>query len=342
MAAAKSPGGPAATAIRQLPKIPMLWTDRLFITPADLIALDSEVPAFAQAERVVLGGPKGLISQTIQECGAELMSLMQSPGYISVPTGVPAGHMQALLYGTAQNTVRVQLGQIVVSDPRPDHWSPLQRWVLYRTLARFYERIIQTQGADRIQAKWKNVMDNLELQYQPFLFNNGIPAVSNPFPCPGATGELDTGSFTSDNVTVDDGTSTEAQQLVVAVSWIGADWKGPEPQNRHNAESALSQLVEVDLPVGKTLTISIATLQPPSQMNEGLKHLGGYTPITPVGWNVWVGPQHRGRMWLQQSAIPFDTKSVTLDAIQIPAAFAEHQGQVATIAMTVQRIFMRG
>jgi hypothetical protein len=318
----------------------MLWTDRPFITAADLISVDSEVPSFTQAERILLGGPKGLISQVIQECGVELMSIMQSPGCVAAPTGVPAAHMSALLIGTAANSVRVQLGQVVVSDPRPDHWSPLQRWVLYRALARFYERIIQSQGADRIQAKWKNTMDNLELQYQPFLFNNGIPAVSNPFPCPGAIGELDTGTFTTDDVTIVAGNSTQAQQLAVAVSWIGSDWVSES--ERHNAESALSVPVQIILPPASGLQVSIAHLQPQTDMNYGLKYLGAYTPITAVGWNVWVGPQRRGRLWLQQAAIPLTTTSITLPDLTIPGLYADHQGQVATIAMSVQRVFMRG
>jgi hypothetical protein len=319
----------------------MLWTDRLFVTANDLISVDSEVPAFGQAERIVLGGPKGLISQVIQECGVELMSLMQSPGCVAAPTGVPAAHMQALLIGTAANTVRVQLGQVVVSDPRPNHWSPLQRWVIYKILARFYERIIQTQGADRIQAKWKNTMESLDLQYQPFLFNNGIPAVSNPLPCPGATGEVDTGSFTVDDVTVvDGGSSTDPQQLLVAVSWIGPEWVSPA--DRKNSESALSEGVQVNLQAGKGLTVSIANLLPPATMNLGLQYLGAYTPLIPVGWNLWVGPQRRGKMWLQQAAIPLDTKETTLLDIQIPGSYAEHTGQAATIAMSIQRIFQRG
>jgi len=322
----------------------MLWTDRPFISAADMVAVDSEVPAFAQADRIVIGGANGLISQVIQECGVELLSIMQSPGCIGVPTGVPAAHMSALLVGSPANTVRVQLAQVVVSDPRPNYWSPVQRWVIYRTLARFYERIVQSQGADRIQAKWKNTMSNLELNYQPFLFNNGIPAVSNPFPCPGASGEIDTGSFTADDVTlIDGGSSTTDQQLAVAVSWIGADWVSEE--ERHNAESALSEPVRITVPAGKGLQVSIARLQPVTDMNYGLKYLGGYKPLTAVGWNVWVGKQGMeklDRLWLQQSAIPLSIKEITLPDPVIPGTYADHQGQVATISMSVQRVFMRG
>lgn len=318
----------------------MLWTDRQFVTPADLFSVDSEVPAFTQAERISLNGPNGLISQVIQECGVELQSIMQSPGCVAAATGVPTAHMQAIFYGTSSNTVRVQLGQIVVSDPRPDYWSAIKRWVVYRVLARFYERIIATQGADRIQAKLKNTMSNLDLQYQPFLFNTGIPAVSNPLPCPGATGEIDTGTFTAADVSTIPGSSTEPQQLQVAVSWIGPEWVSQ--QERHNSESALSEPVQILLPAGSGLKVSIANLQPVTQMNYGLQHLGSYTPIVPVAWNLWVGPQHRGRMWLQQGNIPLTTKEVSLSDLIIPGTYADHQGQVATFAMSVQRVFMRG
>ena len=317
----------------------MLWTDRDFISVADLLAADSSAARIASVETIVLDGETGVIRQQIGEAGADLLVLLQQYQTSFTPLGITSAHMQAVLGPYSQVNARAALSQIVVSDARPGYWSPIKRWVLYRVLGALYQQASERQEGDRYGRMWARTAADVETRYQPFLFTSGLPVVVNPIACPGAEAEPGSGVWNASALSAIDGGSGIADQpLQVALSFVGSpDLSALAP----NSESALSRGVAFTLPIGKQLIVSRAGVNPIQTQPPSTIHQAVYYPRVATGWNVYVAGAD-GVFWLQTAQpLPLATMSVTLSVIANSGVQAG-TGQIPDAALTMQRVMFRG
>jgi hypothetical protein len=305
----------------------MLWTDRDFILPGELDMVDGEATAVARVESISLTGPDGVIHQAIEETGLELKHLVQSVPIVSTASDVPVSHQLAVSGYTMGS--RLNLGQVIVSDPRRAYWSPLKRWVLYRALAFLYRHAMDRVDVDRYANKWDRFNRETDSKYQPFVIATGIPMILSPISCPGASHELNTGTWHASAITAVPGPASSPLDVRVAVSYVTSAYAAPGSEN--NSESGLSETLPFTIPASSLLSVSIQDLKPiPSQK------------VT--GWNLWIGASsYSTPLWLQtMQPIPIDTKTVVLTGPPvIPGVHAEHTGQTADYSVTCQRLLYR-
>jgi hypothetical protein len=310
----------------------MLLVDNDVITTADLVALDPEVTAIADAEQIILEGAGSVIRQTWEECAAKLMEVSQAFGggwstSNQLWTGLYSG-----------NRPRVQINQIITSHPYGV--SPLTRWLVQSALVQLYLAAVNRRDNDRYEARLDRAR-GVQAERWRTLWSTGLPFVLSPLACPGASHES-AGEFTESNLSAVAGGAGAEATYEVAITWAdGSAYVGP--LSRGNAESGPSKRAAITVPASNLIRVSIAGLIPPGSVAwqggtaEGLRH-----SRTATGWNVYVGTPG-GAMYLQNnSLVPVGTETYTLEGAPNLSGYPLHSGQVAEANLTFQATLQRG
>ena len=130
---------------------------------------------------------------------------------------------------------------------------PLQRWICFESLSRFFAEAYNVQLNTRFQGKWTEYRDQAR-EASGMVFMSGIGIVNNPLPKPGMP-----------SVSIGSGNS-QAGSLFIETAWV--DGQGNE--------SAVSPVNGVILSPSSAVSVS---------MFEGLT----VVPNTAIGWNVYAG-----------------------------------------------------
>lgn len=322
----------------------MLWTDRDFITGADLITLDREVQDVASAEGIALDDPAtGIIHRALEEAGDSIMKQQQAfGGYLSSQT-VSSNHNNAVMnIGLPSvNHPRVLLNQVVVSGVIANQWTALKRWAAYWALVVFFRDASNRTLNDRYKDKAAGYKKELHTTYWDAVRSVGLPIVRQPFPCPGAVYEPLSGVWGDDNVPLVAGAGTATVAYDVAISWVD-NTAYVSPALPGQAESACSDVVTMTPTPGNVLSVNIASLTPPT----GAQH-PSTVPMALVayckasGWNVYAGLTG-GPLYLQNaSPIPVGTHTFTFPGDPLVTGHVATTGQFADFFFTFQNVLQR-
>lgn len=320
-----------------------LYTDSDFVTQASLAYLDTEIAKIAAAETVIIDGPTGLGAQACSECAIELTAAVQTFGGYPSIGGVSWAHNAAVLnvgsYGV--DMPRLMLSQIVLDGLYPGYPSPLKRWVEYRALFMFYRDVSSRKGKanDRYEEKRETYKAQALTAFKQ-LKQTGLPFVTSPLACPGATHEQGSGSWGSANVTKVSG-SGAAGTFYVAVTYVDGTYYQDQTA-KGNAESGPSALVSVTPLISELIRVDITSLNPPNGTASAIGVSDGIlTRKTATGWNVYVGASVT-TMYLQNSTVlPIATKTYTLGASPAVSGYLLGTGQYPDAKQTFQNIIQR-
>lgn len=308
----------------------MLYTDGNFITSDDMTVIDPEIMKTAAAELIIVdNSPQSIITQSLGELSAEITSRFQNfSGYL-VGVGYTANHLAAVLnvLSTAINRPRARMNQIVAIGPDPTK-SQFQRYAVYYCLHAFYRSAFHRKLNDRYEKKMGLYKEETDRAWANLKYM-GMPIVTSPLPCPGATLEYQSGTWGCDNVTATGSGSTDTgSTYYVAITWVNsANYASPTAQNQ--GESGPSMVATVPVGAGQFVSVSIATLNPPSgSLPQALGTSDGiYNPQPATGWNIYVGLT-KTAMWLQNATpVPIATKTSTLTVAPLTSGSLLNQGQ---------------
>jgi hypothetical protein len=308
----------------------MLWVDDDFVTIADLQSMDPEVPDVAQTEGIVLEGSAGVIRRAKEDAQATLSRFMSFGGLsasdltvrdVNIPTGI-----SELKYNYAG------FAQLVVSGEAEDNWSTLKRWVVARTLLRFY-RAATNKNADRYSDRFEALQDAIREDYWPSLKRRGLPILFNPLPAPGAIMER-AGTFAAANVTLVSGGGASTDEFEFAITWVGSRYVSPA--DKRNSESYRSARVKATMEAAKVANVSILGLTAPDGVQpEFTRSSCRYTPAVTVGWNVWAG-EVDGPLYRQNATvIPIATTDFDLPDDPVLSGEQLDMGQFEDIILEV-------
>jgi hypothetical protein len=129
---------------------------------------------------------------------------------------------------------------------------PVQRWLCFEALSRFFAEAYNTQLNTRFQGKWTEYQTQAQ-DAEQMAFMSGIGVVANPLPRPALP-----------LVSVEQGVSP-AQALYIQTAWVDSA----------GSESALSPTNGMILPDSSSVAVS---------MTEGAVN----APPTAIGWNIYV------------------------------------------------------
>lgn len=327
----------------------MLWTDsHTWINTQDMVGIEPEIQKVALTEQIRLDGSDGMIRRGMTEAALALTSLMQSFDNLyamSSGDGITFAHLAAVANtgtGGVFTRQRALLSQIVVHGAYTGYNSVLRQWVAQKILATFYASAVERKMAasDRYSQKLDRIERDLTYRYEGYLMNTGIPIVAVPLPCPGAKLEPNSGTWSSANVSAVAGGIATSAAYDVAITYVGSKYKSQTDQQ--NSESALSEIVRFTIPDSSRLSISIASLMPPTFTQQGATlQFGGYTRMAAAYWNIWVGAAG-GTLYLQGSPIPIGTTSYTLTGAPVLSGYTSHNGQEPNGNMLLGRSLGRG
>lgn len=334
-----------------------LFTDAEFITQADLISVDPEVPKVANAigmavESGAQNGAGNICALAIDEFGQKLILDSQSVQGSLTPWAVPYNQSAAILNATlpAVNRSRIYLTQIVVSGPSPGYSTPMKTfatsyalWWLFRAA---YRRFAGSgKDGDRYKVKKEEYEKEWKYTYYPRVMHYGMPVVSRPLPCPGAIHEVNAGTFGTSNVSTVAGTNANASTTYdVAITWVDTAQGYLSATSKGFGESGPSARVQQTVASANVIRTSLAGLTSPAgasplsqQLGQGLFLYGSAT-----GWNVYVGTPG-GTLYLQNATpIPIATTTYTLAGAPVLSGNQADQGQPANQVYTMQRTLDRG
>jgi hypothetical protein len=335
----------------------MLLVDSDIIGVAALTLVDSEVATVAATAvpAITVDGPGSICEQAWSECSQTILAAMQS--YVSVPAQSGAGYHTAAVQNTgvpARTQARVRLNQIVATDPYYSvSQSPLQTWMAYHALAMFYRDASARFKQDRFKDKFTRYAQEADFKWRR-LRSTGLPMVYNPLEAPGAKHAFRAGVWGAANVTASaGGTNPAAQPILVAITWYDGSLytsrltpPAGDIDPQHNAESGSSLVLPFVIPIDNFLTVSIASLNPPTGYPDpvGLSS-GTWTPRNATNWNIYAGlvpaANVPATLYLQQEGIPIATKQVTLAADPIYIAPVLSLGQYSDIPLAFLNLAMR-
>lgn len=326
----------------------MLWTDGPFVAKSDLLAVDPEVvDVAALSAEPVDGSPNSIIQMAISECGIQLMVQMQRFGGFYTSGQVSTNHMQAVLNGTggsAINRSRTPLGQIVVDDIRV---PALKTWVVYNALQFAFRAASSRTAKDRYKDKVTQYRKDIDQKHWPRLQSIGLPCVSNPLPCPGATlersgtwGVPDVSTVSAPGAT--GGTFFITITYVDQTRWLGTRY-GVGAQAANNAESFWAVPVSVTTTANQAVSVSISHLIPPTGIMDPAQMAQTYTtPGSATGWLIYAGASVTGPFYLQTpTPVPIATLSRALTTDPILSG-AIPNPQYAESYFAMPDIFQRG
>jgi len=328
----------------------MLFTDGQFVTSSDLQVIDGEIEKVADIEKILLdASPQSIITRTLFELGNDFTSKIQNfSGYL-VGLGVNMNHAAAVLniLSTAINRPRALLHQIPVIEPDPTRLS-FKRWAEYYCLTAFYRNVFHRKVNDRYEKKF-NLYDKERKRSWEILKSNGFPIVLTPVPCPGATMEYGSGSWSASNVSAIDAISADTgSEWDVAITWVAMP-PYVSGANQNNAESAAGliqtqETAAATAGAGQVLKIDITSLNPPTNIiPPAIGTAAGIWARTLVThWNVYVGPSGSGTLYLQNATpIAIGTTNYTLADKPTATGFLLNAGQPAQYDMSMESITWR-
>ena len=293
----------------------MLYTDAEFISLADLQAVDSEIQLVATAEKMTVSN---VVAQGSQEAGQKLLSRIQSAGGFYGATAELSWNHLAAVYGGSfsGNMPRVQLGQVVVTDPRGGYSSVVKLFVMYSILDLFYREVSNRMGgkADRYQSKRDSYRAALRDTYWPMLQAHGLPIVWMRMPCPAAVHENNSGTMATPAAT-GTGSTALAGDYDVAITWTGANYVSPLKNMNEESGPGATQTI-TSLTLGQFIHLDISGLNPPAQtaVNPVPVSYAGYAPvIIATGWNVYAGPRNGVLKLVNVTPIAIGTKTYNAD-----------------------------
>jgi len=271
------------------------------------------------------------ITEAVNAAGSEFIAKIQSfSGYLC-GVGANANHQAAVLnvLTTAIQRPRAILNQIPATEPNPTR-TAFRRWIQFFCLDEFYLAVSNRKIKDRYDQK-ATKYEKQKKRYWENLKGCGFPVVLNPLPCPGATLEYNSGSWSNANVTAVSGGSSVAQVTYdVTVTWCSLPTY-VSATNQNNGESAGAATQTIAVPAANVIAVSIVGLNPPTgtaPLAIGSAQ-GAYSPLAATHWNVYAGPTG-GTMTLQNSSpIPVATTSYTLAAAPTTSGVPINAGQSA-------------
>ena len=315
-----------------------LYTDSDILTESDLLAIDPEVSTVADAEGIVVSGSGSIISQAWDECADKILAAVQS---FSGDLFAWPGQITALNYLGASRP-RLKLTQIVWTASYANRNSPIRRWMIYRALYLFYRAASGRRETDRYERKRDQFEQEGKMHWRT-LFRYGLPMVSKPLSAPGATHELNAGTWGASNVTaVAGGASSAPVTYDVAITWVDTT-QYASPTNTQNAESGPSATQTITVPAAEVLQVSIASLIPPGTLPDQAGTADGIMiGLNASGWNIYAGPTG-GTLYLQNSSpIPTATQTYAFAGPPVATGAAMTNGQVPNVNYTFQTMLNRG
>lgn len=321
----------------------MLFTDSNVTTPALCLALDPE------AQTVLNSGNKpGQNAITLEavcgtawsECRSKLeASLATFSTYIGL-MGMQA-HLAAVFntggVSSGNGTrARLRLTQIVTHDTYyAESLSPIERWVTYEAL-----RLLFQSAANRLDTKDKSgdryerkraFYERLSEKQWSQVSSQGIPFVIGYLSRPAALHDLNTGVWDKTALSLTGGVTDYVLPVNarVAITYVADVYLSPLA--KHNGESAPSEELPFMVPPGNLLTVSIASLNPPT--SENVPQVGvsqGSAPrMNATGWNIYASSEPSGPLWLQNpEPIPITQETYTLPGAFVKGGFVADRGQV--------------
>ena len=338
----------------------MLWTDAIAITSADLMRYDAEAVTVALQENITLDGVNGSCQSGYEDAANELMKLVISFGGYLNAGDLSANHLAAVLNVGIGNSVRQKVGlqQVVISGDVATQSTWLRTWATYIVLKQLYRDAFGRTINDRYKLKLDALKDDMQRRILPNVMALGVPIVTRPLDCPGAFYGLSgvpgsnfpssfttSGTWGSDNVSLVAGAGTlDNQSVDVVVTYCDMSQANfyLSPAQTNNMESNPSTTVTQGMTAGDVLSISIASLNPPS---------GGQPPqqvlvvvVSPgkaTHWNLYVGLTGKV-LYLQNPApIPIATKTYTLPGDPVLSGYQCGIGQYADRRLSLLRTRQR-
>jgi len=326
----------------------MLWTDSIFITTADLVRVDSEVPRVTDAEGITLTGDNGLLRAVVEEASTELSKLVIAFGGYLNSGDLSANHVAAVLNVGIGNSVRmkVTLSQICVSGNNPGEWNWIKQWAVYWALRILYRNAFSRTVNDRYEKKMNFYKDELVRRVTPSIYGLGVPVVLRPLQAPAAYFERSAGSWGQTNVSLvaGPGTLTASNSCDIAITFVDMSQANlyVSATQPNNAESNPSGVITQVMNTAQVLSVSIASLNPPTGRQDPAQVLVSVmSPMKATHWNVYVGTSG-GTLYLQNgSPIPIATKTYTLAGDPVlsgfPVGIGQYQDRRLSIMPTRQR-----
>jgi hypothetical protein len=268
----------------------MLYTDKLFISQADMATLDSEVPSIANAEQITIDGVNGIAQRVYEECARELQGKMVSfSSQVSVG-GLSSAHISAVLNtgGDATQRSNLLLNNVVVSGRTRATWSAIRNWAVYRAMVMFFSR-----AANKDLDRYVERKMSFELECRTIwnhLLRDGLPYLRTPLAAPAAYLSRSPGSWQT-SLVAGSGTSTSTIHVAIAYKGMGSTT---------NNESEISTPQSVLMESGKVLRVDLTSLIPPTSIpdvEDRAKAL--ITPMAATHYLVYCGSTSDGPFYLQ-------------------------------------------
>jgi hypothetical protein len=321
----------------------VLWTDSIFINQADLATIDPDVNVVSNAESITIDGPQGVAHRAIEKCAMFVLSRnMNFSGFLS-GSNLSSSHVQAVLNVglPAVERARVLLQNIVINGTNPYSWSPLKDWVVYRTLADFYEIASNRNWeVDRYSRKRDSFAKAARWNYWPLFQDSGLPVLYKPLSAPGGFFMHNAGSWQANVVNV---TGTAGGVYDVAITYVDQSLYTNQA-SRNNGESHPSDKQSVSTNAGEGIQVDITNLNPPNGNGEVEDvAVAIITPLNATGWNIWVSVNGQNAFYLQNaSPIPIATKTYTLPADPVSTGYLVGMGQYRDQQISMQDLRKRG
>lgn len=282
----------------------MLLTDTAVLTTADLERCESDIAATATTAKVSLDNK---IWQAALDIRAELAAKLPTPTFSSggITDPVLAWHT-----GQYNGNLRVRLEQVVVDER-------LKLWLIRRAMYLTYLDLMTSKNGERYEAKLDH-WQGQEASARESYFSVGLLFVINPLARPGqpALSETVGGALTP-------------RVYDVQIKWVDAA----------GASSAPSVVLSQSVSDSKLLTVSIASLTPPS----GTSPADGqtfYTPGTAAFWAVYVAAA--GSTPQLQATVAIGTTSWTEPTGGLIAGATPSDGQHPNGFLPIANMAMRG
>lgn len=313
----------------------MLWTDAIFITTDDLTRIDSEVPAVAESEGIVLTGSNGIIRGVYEEVTDELSKILITFGGYLGSGDLSPNHLAAVMNIGMGNAVRQKAlpSQVVISGEVEGSWNHAKRWAVYWALELFYRDAYNRTVKDRYEGKMRYYKAERQRRVEPMLKGRGIPIVISPLARPAAAYEPDTGIWGPSNVVTSVAPGALGGDYQVVITYLGKD-NDNAPQ--YLAESHPSDPISITVPPDSSISVDILTLKPPDGTQPRSRMLLCIIPVLKAThWNVYVG-RVGGPYYLQNLVpIPVDVADYTLASDPVLAGKTAGQGQAVTRYLTI-------
>ena len=281
----------------------------------------------------------------MERCGSKIIAQSQTMTGYYLSSGLGLNHVMAVMNVGAFGIERprLMLNQLVTLDPNPTK-RQYRIWLENVALQYLYRDAYARFGKskDRFGAKLELYIEEANNAWVD-LANCGFPVlISGWLSCPGAIREFGAGTWDFHNLSATGSGSTDpGTSYDVAITWTGSPYVSPT--NKGNAESAPSAIASIAVTAGKVITVSIASLAPPTATAPAVGIAdGAFQRMLATGWNVYIGPTN-GTLRLQNaSPIPIATQSYALANTPTTTGAIADVGQYSSVNMAYAPLTKRG